>query len=630
MTNEVNLPTQYQQFIHQSRYARWREDLGRRETWQETVDRYVEFMVTGYVESDVEADIRSAILNLEILPSMRALMTAGPALERCNVAGYNCSYTPIDSPLRFAEVLYVLMCGTGVGFSAERDEVEKLPVVPMIAEDRDSGPWYVGDSKEGWAEAYAHLISELYQGYAPEFNFDYVRPAGARLKTFGGRASGPGPLKELFEFTIEKFMDAEGRKLTPLEVHDIVCKIGEVVVVGGVRRSALISLSNLDDTAMAEAKAGAWWEKNPQRALANNSAVYDAIPSVGDFMAEWLSIYRSGSGERGIFSRAACEKIAESRGRDLKGAKVGTNPCSEIILRPQQFCNLTEVVMRQGDTLNTVKRKVRLATILGTLQARLTKFAFLSKEWAETTREDALLGVSMTGIYDGPELSAYDLVNLRGYAQEVNKTYAKKLGINPAAAITCVKPSGTVSQLADCASGIHQRHSPFYIRRVRGDIKDPLSQFLMVQGVPSEACVMKPDTTVVFSFPQRAPEGVPTREDVDAIGHLKKWLHYQKHWCDHKPSVTISVRENEWPSVGAWVYENFEWMSGVSFLPHSDHTYRQAPYEECDEETYENLLASMPNLDWSLMSMYEKTDNTSGSQTLACSSGACEVVDITN
>lgn len=631
MTKEVTLPTQYQQFIHQSRYARWREDLGRRETWQETVDRYVQFMVHGHVSPNVEADIRSAILNLEILPSMRALMTAGPALERCNVANFNCAYTPIDKYIRFSEILYILMCGTGVGFSAESAEVNKLPKLTDEFEDDTSaeGLWYVGDSKEGWAAAFKFLIESLYHGYIPTFDYSNVRPAGARLKTFGGRASGPGPLRELFEFTINKFLGAAGRKLTDIEVHDIVCKIGEVVVVGGVRRSALISLTDLSSKRMAEAKAGTWWEKSPHRALANNSAVYNDRPSVGAYMAEWQSIYASGSGERGIFSRAACEMIAARRGRDLKGAKVGTNPCSEIILRPQQFCNLTEVVMRPGDTFKSVIRKVELATILGTLQARLTSFSFLSQEWADTTREDALLGVSMTGIYDGPELNAFQLGGLREFAQMVNRVYAAELGINPAAAITCVKPSGTVSQLADCASGIHQRHSPFYIRRVRGDIKDPLSQFLMVHGVPCEPCVLKPETTVIFSFPQRAPEGATTRDDVNAIEHLKKWLHYQKHWCDHKPSVTISVREHEWPEVGGWVYSSFDWMSGVSFLPHSDHTYQQAPYEECDEATYLKLLAEMPGLDWSKMSLFEKTDNTSGSQTMACTAGACEIVDIT-
>lgn len=624
---EVTLPTQYQQFIHQSRYARWREDVGRRETWQETVDRYVEYMVADLVEPDLKAEIRTAILKLDILPSMRAMMSAGEALDRCNVAGYNCAYTPIDKPIRFSEILYILLCGTGVGFSVEYDQLDGLPKVPEVLDYTET--WTVGDSKEGWAEAYRHLIDCLFKGAIPSFDYKLVRPSGARLKTFGGRASGPGPLADLFNFTIKIFRMAQGRRLLPIEIHDIVCKVGEVVVVGGVRRSALISLSDLSDKKMSEAKAGKWWEGAPHRALANNSAVYNSTPSVGDFMKEWSSIYHSGSGERGIFSRAACEMIAKKHNRDLKGEKVGTNPCSEIILRPQQFCNLTEVVVRAGDGFNQLNRKVYLATVLGTLQARKVDFRFLSPEWRKTTEEDALLGVSMTGIYDAPDMDMMGLIMLRDNATETNREFAKAIGINKAAAITCVKPSGTVSQLADCASGIHQRHSAYYIRRVRGDVKDPLTLFLVAQGVKWEPCVMKPDTTVVFSFPQRAPEGTRLRNDVTAIDHLKKWLHYQKFWCHHKPSVTISVLENEWPEVGGWVYKNFEWMSGVSFLPHSDHTYKQAPYEECDEDTYRGMVDAMPHIDWSTLSEFEHEDNTNGMQTLACSSGACEIVDIT-
>jgi ribonucleoside-triphosphate reductase (thioredoxin) len=630
----MDLRTQYQQFIHRSRYARWLDDKGRRETWEETVNRYVNFMCFEdgkplIPREEIDA-IEDMILHTEILPSMRALMTAGPALARCNVAGYNCAYTPIDDPKRFSEVLYILMCGTGVGFSCERQEIAKLPEVPGLTQLTRSmaQPCAIGDSKDGWASAYAYLIASLYAGEIPMFDYSDIRPAGARLKTMGGRASGPGPLRDLFDFTVATFKAAQGRKLTSLEVHDLVCKIGEIVVVGGVRRSAEISLSNLSDQRMALAKAGAWWETAPHRALANNSAVYDGRPDVGQFMAEWLSLYNSKSGERGIFNREACNMLARRVGR-ATDASFGTNPCSEIILRPQQFCNLTEVVVRSGDSIFDIAAKVYYATILGTLQARLTDFKFLSPEWRKTTESEALLGVSLTGIYDGPALSEEDLEILRATARDTNIEVAKLLDINPAASITCVKPSGTVSQLADCASGIHPRHSQFYIRRVRGDVKDPLTQLLKDQGVPWEPCVLKPQTTVVFSFPQRAPDGAVTRNDVSAIAHLEKWLHYQKHWCDHKPSVTITVREDEWPEVGAWVWKNFDWMSGVSFLPHSDHTYQQAPYEDCDEETYEALADRMPVIDWSLLSRYENEDNTAGSQTMACTGGVCEIVDLT-
>jgi ribonucleoside-triphosphate reductase len=630
------LPTQYQQFIHQSRYARWRDELNRRESWEETVERYVAFVCDHpAVDSATKAELIHAILNTDILPSMRALMTAGPALERCNVAGYNCAYTPIDKIDRLWEVLYILMCGTGVGFSVEAQAIDQLPAVPSRWHFRYhraravfDRPHVVGDSKEGWSEAFRLLVLGLFEGRVTKFDFSQVRPAGARLRTFGGRASGPEPLRDLFAFTTRIVRGAAGRRLTALELHDIVCKIGEVVVVGGVRRSAEISLSDLTDTSMAAAKSGEWWATNPQRALANNSAVYNGTPEVGAFMSEWLSLYNSKSGERGIFNREACNMLARRIGR-ATDAPFGTNPCSEIILRPQQFCNLTEVVIRAGDTFESIGRKVRLATILGTLQARLVDFKFLSPEWRETTQREALLGVSMTGIYDGPDLSADDLERLRLIAKSTNVLWALALGINPAAAITCVKPSGTVSQLADCASGIHQRHAEFYIRRVRGDLKDPLTQFLMVAGVPCEPCVMKPESTVVFSFPQRAPVGAVTRDDVTAIEHLEKWLHYQRHWCDHKPSVTITVREHEWPEVGAWVWKNFDWMSGVSFLPHSDHTYVQAPYETCDEETFNAMVAAMPTLDWQQLSLFETEDTTKGSQTMACTGGVCEIVDIT-
>lgn len=623
------LPTTYQQFIHQSRYARWLDDKGRRETWPETVDRYLDFVApVDLVGSSTHAELRDAILNCEVMPSMRALMTAGPAAERDNIAVYNCAYTPIDDQKRFAEILHILLCGTGVGFSVERQEVNKLPEVPELTPSELYSD--IADSKRGWSEAFSELVFCLYCGTIPRFDFSQIRPAGARLKTFGGRASGPGPLKELFEFTIETFKKAQGRKLTSIEVHDIVCKIGEVVVVGGVRRSALISLSNLSDDRMRHAKDGQWWSSDSQRALANNSAVYDCKPDIGCFMREWSALYESKSGERGIFNREACHRLNERIGRATDVAH-GTNPCSEIILRPQQFCNLTEVVVRKEDTIDDLSRKVRLATILGTLQARFTDFQFISSEWKETTESEALLGVSMTGIMDREILTEYELRNLRQGARATNRWWATQIGINPAAAITCVKPSGTVSQLVDCASGIHPRHSEFYIRRVRGDRKDPLTQFLMDSGVPYEDCVMKPETTVVFEFPMVSPEDCLTRNQLTAVEHLELWLHYQKYWCDHKPSVTISVREHEWMEVGAWVYENFDWMSGVSFLPHSDHSYQQAPYEECDLQEWADLMAGgPPEIDWSLLQAYERgEDHTKGAQTLACTGTVCEMVDIT-
>lgn len=627
----TDLPTAYQEFIAFSRYSRFIDALGRRETWEETVDRYMAFVAPeALVEESIREDLREAILELEVMPSMRALMTAGPAAARDNIAIYNCAYTPVDNSERFAEILHILMNGTGVGFSCERQEINKLPEVsPVIfPPDEEEDPWLVEDSKTGWAEAFRFLIWSLYHNCStPVFDFSSVRPAGARLKTFGGRASGPGPLKDLFDFTVETFKKAQGRKLTSIEVHDIVCKIGEVVVVGGVRRSALISLSNLSDDRMRHAKDGQWWETEPQRALANNSAVYDCKPDIGCFLREWSSLYHSKSGERGIFNRQACQKLNDRIGRSNDVAH-GTNPCSEIILRPQQFCNLTEVVVREHDDVGSLRRKVQLATILGTLQARFTDFEFLSPEWKETTEKEALLGVSMTGIFDGPYLPADDLLSLRDEAIQTNNIWADWLCIRPAAAVTCVKPSGTVSQLVDAASGIHPRHSRHYVRSVRGDRKDPMTSFLIDQGVPHEDCVMKPETTVVFNFPTASPDTAVVRDDLTAIDHLETWLHYQKYWCDHKPSITVSVREDEWMDVGAWVYKHFDWMSGVSFLPHTDHSYPQPPYQECNRETFEKLADRMPEIDWSRLPEYERGDTTKGAQTMACTGGVCEYVDI--
>jgi ribonucleoside-diphosphate reductase alpha chain len=627
------LPTDYQTFIATSRYARWLEDENRRETWVETVQRYINYIAkTGISGKDLE-EIEEAILNLEVMPSMRALMTAGVAADRDNTCIYNCSYLPVDHIRAFDEAMFILLCGTGVGFSVERQSITKLPEVPNQLE-YGNPPITVKDSKEGWATALHSLISTLYSGIIPKWDLSAIRPAGARLKTFGGRASGPEPLNDLFNFVVDKFKGAAGRKLTSIECHDIMCKIGEVVVVGGVRRSAMISLSNLSDGRMAHAKSGQWWENEGQRALANNSVAYTDKPDMEGFMREWLSLVESKSGERGIFSRTAADKHVEMNGRRETGHEWGTNPCSEIILRPYQFCNLTEVVVRQGDDLDSLTRKVRLATILGTAQSTFTKMPYLRNIWQKNTEEERLLGVSLTGIMDNYLLSKTSdskiwLKKMKQIAIDTNADYAERLGIPASAAITCVKPSGTVSQLVDSASGIHARHSDYYIRTVRGDNKDPLTQFMKDSGIPAEPCVMKPDSTTVFSFPTKSPSGAVTRNDMTALEQLELWKNYALHWCEHKPSVTITVKDAEWMAVGAWVYENFDICSGISFLPHSDHTYAQAPYQDVDKETYEELKKQMPSkIDWSALSAYEKVDTTSGSQTLACTAGACELVDI--
>jgi ribonucleoside-triphosphate reductase len=640
MSDEVNLPTPYQQFIHLSRYSRWLENDKRRESWSETVKRYFDFFEShlnknrNYIVSkDLRNELEEAVLNLEIMPSMRALMTAGEALERDNTAGYNCSYVAVNNIRAFDEILYVLMCGTGVGFSVERQYVEKLPT---IAEEFHNSETIivVQDSKVGWAKAYRELVSLLVGGQIPKWDMSKVRPAGARLKTFGGRASGPRPLDDLFKFTVDTFKRASGRKLTSIECHDIICKVAEIVVVGGVRRSALISLSNLTDERMREAKSGAWWESNPQRALANNSVAYKEKPEIGTFMEEWVSLYKSKSGERGIFNREACKKtVAKLGDRRSQNHDFGTNPCSEIILRDKEFCNLTEVIVRKEDDVVSLLRKIRLASILGTWQASLTHFPYLSSVWKKNCEEEALLGVSLTGILDNEMMRSMDvaatLTLLKQKAIDTNKEWAATIGINPAAAITCIKPSGTVSQLTDAASGIHARHNEYYIRTVRADRKDPLCQMMIDMGFPAEPCVMKPDHTMVFSFPMKA-EGSITRNDMTAIEHLELWLMYQRYWCEHKPSITITVKEHEWMEVGAWVYKHFDEISGISFLPHSDHSYRQAPYQDCTKEEYEKGLENMPkNTDWSKLSQYEKEDRTVGNQTFACSGDKCEVVDLT-
>jgi len=635
------LPTPYQQFIHKSRYARWIEDEQRRENWDETVSRYISFMDSyvhdkhGYkLDSSLRNEIEEAILNLRIMPSMRAMMTAGQALERDAVCGYNCSYIPVDSPRAFDECMYILMCGTGVGFSVERENVDKLPIVSDNMGD-SSTVIKVGDSKPGWAKALRELVALLYAGQIPQWDVSGVRAAGERLKVMGGRASGPQPLVDLFNFTVEIFKKARGRRLFPIECHDLMCKIGEIVVVGGVRRSALISLSNLNDDQMAHAKSGMWWESEPQRALANNSVAYKTKPEMGTFMREWLALYDSKSGERGMFNREAADKQVARNGRRETGHMWGTNPCSEIILRGYQFCNLSEVVVRETDSLQDLKDKVRLATVLGTLQSTLTDFKYLRNIWKKNTEDERLLGVSLTGIMDHPVLaknvdSKRWLEEMRETAVETNRRIAEEIGIPVSAAITCVKPSGTVSQLVDAASGIHARHNDYYIRTVRGDNKDPLTQFLIETGVHNERDMMKPDSTTVFSFPMKSPDGAVTRTQMTAIEQLELWKTYALHWCEHKPSVTITVKEHEWMEVGAWVYENFDVASGVSFLPHSDHTYQQAPYQDIDVDEYNEWMQTYKDvkIDWEKLTDFEKEDNTSGSRELACTAGVCEVVDL--
>ena len=631
MSNQ--LPTDYQAFIHKSRYAKYFDGEGR-ESWSKTVSRYMDNVVrrvTG--DNSYINDIEQAILGQEIMPSMRAMMTAGPALDRDNTAGYNCSYLPVDDPKSFDEAMYILLCGTGVVFSVERQFISKLPEVPELFQSESIV--VVKDSKEGWAKGFRQVLALLWAGEIPKWDVSRVRPAGARLKTFGCRASGPAPLVELFNFAVSTFKAAQGRKLSSMECHDLMCFIGQIVVVGGVRRSAMISLSNLSDDRMRHAKSGQWWETAGHRALANNSVSYTEKPDMETFMREWLALVESKSGERGIFNREASKKQAAKFGRRDPNHEFGTNPCSEIILRGNQFCNLTECVVRANDTIEDLERKVKLATILGTIQSTMIKFPYLRKVWQNNTAEERLLGVSMTGIMDNPLMTNKNkglektLEHLRSIAVATNAEWAELLGIPASASISCVKPSGTVSQLVDSASGIHARHSPYYIRTVRGDNKDPLTQFMIDKGIPNEPCVMKPDSTVVFSFPVKSPELAVTRNDMTAIEQLELWLTYQRHWCEHKPSVTISVRDSEWMSVGAFVYEHFDEMSGVSFLPHSDHTYQQAPYQDCTKEEYEEMLALMPDsIDWEELNDYENEDNTVSMQTMACSGDSCEIVDL--
>jgi len=623
---------QYQQFIHKSRYARWLPEEKRRETWAETVTRYVGFWVDrGQLDDKTSDKMWHAIHNLEVMPSMRCMMTAGEALDKDNVAGFNCSYLAIDSPRSFDELMYVLMCGTGVGFSVERNFINKLPTIAESFHKTDS-VIVVSDSKIGWASAFRELIAMLYAGKIPQWDISRIRPSGARLKTFGGRASGPEPLIDLFNFCVEVFQKAKGRQLTSIECHDVVCKIADIVVVGGVRRSALISLSNLSDQRMARAKAGDWWRNEGHRRLANNSVAYTEKPDFESFLSEMQTMYESKAGERGIFSRVAAQKIAGRNGRRDPEQDFGTNPCSEIILRSNQFCNLSEIVVRENDTLDTLKEKAEIASIIGTLQATLTDFRYLRNCWKRNTEEEALLGVSMTGIMDHYLLSKGGSKDLSKWLEEVrdvcvatNKKWSEKLGINQSAAITCVKPSGTVSQLVDSASGIHPRFSKHYIRRVRSDKKDPLAIFMESRGFPVEQDVMSP-TSSVFSFPVKAPKKSVTVSEVGAMQQLELWKAYQNHWCEHKPSITVYYTDSEFLQIAQWIWDNFDLCSGISLLPYSDHVYQQAPYEEIDEAKYKELLSTVPDVNWEGLGEFEEEDNTTGSQELACVGGACEIV----
>jgi ribonucleoside-triphosphate reductase len=632
-TNTNPFPSVYEEFIFKSRYAKWVDDEKRRESWDETVTRLLDYYNReNYLTNEEYMNLYDSIFNLEVMPSMRALMTAGPAMDRCNVPAYNCAYLTVDSPRSFDETMYILMCGTGVGFSVEEMYVTKLPTVAERFEPTDT-VITVDDSKEGWAKSLRELIALLFAGQLPRWDCSRVRPAGARLKTFGGRASGPQPLEDLFHFTCKLFQGAAGRRLTSLECHDLMCKIADVVVVGGVRRSAMISLSDVTDDRMREAKSGAWWATAGQRALANNSAVYPRRkPDMGLFMKEWKSLYDSKSGERGFFSRYACQNIAKRNGRRNPEFDFGTNPCSEIILRPFQFCNLTEVVVRSNDTIQSLERKVKAAAILGTIQSTFTNFKYLRKIWKDNCNEERLLGVSLTGILDNPSLILDDatLEHLKGIVVETNKEWAERIGIPQSTATTCVKPSGTVSQLVDSASGLHARHSPYYLRTVRADNKDPMTQFLKDAGVYWEADVMKPDATTVFYFAKKAPASSKKRYDLSAIESLEIWDKLQKSWCEHKPSATVYVQEHEWMEVGSWVYDNFDNLSGVSFLPYDGGSYKQAPYQEITEEEYDAWLEKhpIPEINWDDLRLYEQEDNTTGSQELACSGGTCEVVSI--
>jgi len=629
----------FQEFIIKSKYCRWDDEQGRRESWDECVNRYFSYMFCRFDCTGPEfLEARKSVINREIFPSMRALMTAGPAANVDDTCMYNCSYVAVNETRSFSDIMYILCCGTGVGFSCEATEVSQLPDIPEEITRRESLILVVEDSRKGWADAYKSLLGHLYEGIHPTWETHLIRPAGSRLKTFGGRASGPEPLEKLFRYTVNKFMGARGRKLKPIEVHDIVCVIGEIVIAGAVRRSALISLSDLSDREMANCKSGPWWEASGHRRLANNSAVYESKPTMSEFLDEWTSLYNSKSGERGLCNREALRNLAERSGRETEGISFGTNPCSEIILRPKQFCNLTEVVVLPHDDLESLKNKVRLATILGTIQSASCNFPYLDDTWKDNCEEERLLGVSFTGIYDNKLMSGqlgmpklrWTLSKLKEIVQETNLRWAEKLCISPSKALTCCKPSGTTSLVAGTSSGMHPRYSRWYIRRARIDIKDPICQFMIDQGVSHEPCMASPDKTMIFSFYIASPEDCITQDDLDPVDHLDLWLEYQKSWCDHKPSITVSYNDENFMAVGHWVWKNWEYISGVSFLPKDDNIYDQAPFESISEVEYsKNVSDSQEKINWQLLSKYEEDDQTTSSQELACHGGACEVVDLT-
>ena len=623
------------EFIYYRSYSRWIEKEGRRETWIETVERFMNFMKENLGDKFSEdecSEIREAVLNQEVMPSMRLMWSAGDAARANNVSAYNCSFIAPRKLRDFAEIMYVSMCGTGIGFSVEHQNVHALPQIKRQTNHRKVSIHAIEDSKEGWAEAFYLGLRTWFNGGDVKFDFSKIRPAGARLKTMGGKTSGPKPLEDLLNYTRNKIFSRQGGRLSSLDVHDIVCKIGEIVVMGGVRRSALISLSDLNDPEMRTAKQGQFFITEPQRSMANNSAVYNDKPSTTDFMEEWLALAKSGTGERGIFNRGSLSKqLPERRWKTFKKdfATCGVNPCAEIVLKNYEFCNLTEVVARPKDTEKTLLKKVRLAAILGTYQATLTNFQFISKEWKKNCEEERLLGVSITGQWDCPAVrNPETLGKLKERAVEVNKEYAKRFGINQATAITAVKPSGTVSQLVDAASGLHPRHAKYYVRRVRVSASDSLFHMLRDQKAPYYPEVGQAEgsaTTYVLEFPVAAPKRAIILNDLNAIEQLEYWKKVKLNFTEHNPSVTISVGDDEWLKVADWLYENWDILGGLSFLPRAEHIYALAPYEEIDEKTYKERLKNLPKIDFAQILLYEKDDETEGAKELACVGGVCEI-----
>lgn len=622
------------EFVYYRSYSRWIPDEGRRETWIESVGRYIDFMKEnlGAKLTDEEyEELRQAILKQEVMPSMRLMWSAGTAARATNVCGYNCSFIAPTSLSDLGEIMYLSMCGTGVGFSIEQQTVQKFPQIKKQTGHKVD-PIVVDDSKEGWANAFVKAMEFWFDGQDVDIDYSKLRPLGARLKTMGGKSSGPGPLMALMDFAKRKVLARQGRRLSSLDTHDIICKIGEIVEMGGVRRSALLSLSDLDDEEMRDAKKGQFWLADGQRHMANNSVSYNQKPTAAEFMEEWISLAKAGTGERGIFNRGGLRKqLPERRWKVFeKDAETsGTNPCGEIVLKSKEFCNLTEVVARAEDTEESLMKKVRLATILGTYQSSLTNFPFLSKEWKKNCEEERLLGVSITGQWDSLAVRSPEMLKkLRDEAIEVNKKYAQKIGINHSTAITCVKPSGTVSQLVDSASGLHPRHAPYYIRRVRISATDSLFQMMKDQKVPFYPEIgqsLDSATTYVLEFPVRAPGGAAFRNDLTAKQQLEHWQMVKNNFTEHNPSVTISISNDEWLGVAHWLYENWDMIGGLSFLPRNDHIYSLAPYEEINREQYEKLASGYPDIDFSQILLYEKDDETKGAKELACVGGVCEI-----